>query len=127
MPGSKRRGRRTAPGAEKPKRKRVAKRNLGNRPRVACPGMAAGVAESDPASCRSFRDPQDHLHHHAMESRNRVILKSIKTRGAFRAGEAATRLICLAIRNVEKAGRNVREWFGARNQLAILFEDRFKA
>ena len=45
----------------------------------------------------------------AMESLNRMIRKSIKARGAFRAGEAATRLTCLAIRNVEKAGRNIRD------------------
>lgn len=63
----------------------------------------------------------------AIESLNRVIRKSIKTRGSFPTEEAATKLIYLAIRNSEKGGRNVREWFAARNQLAIMFEDRFTA
>ncbi len=63
----------------------------------------------------------------AMESLNRVIRKSIRTRGSFLTGEAATRLICPAIRNFEKGGRNVREWFAACNQFAIMFDERFNA
>jgi len=63
----------------------------------------------------------------AIESLNRVIRKSIKTRGSFPTEEAATKLIYLSIRNFEKGGRNVREWFAARNQFAIVFEDRFNA
>ncbi|PUB09954.1 mutator family transposase [Yoonia sediminilitoris] len=55
----------------------------------------------------------------AIENLNRVIRKSIKTRGSFPTDEAATKLIYLAIRNFEKDGRNVREWFAARNQFAI--------
>ena len=63
----------------------------------------------------------------AIESLNRVIRKSIKTRGSFPTEEAATKLIYLAIRNFEKGGRNVREWFAARNQFAIMFGERFNA
>ncbi len=63
----------------------------------------------------------------AIESLNRVIRKSIKTRGSFPTEDAATKLIYLAIRNFEKGGRNVREWFAARNQFAIMFEERFNA
>jgi len=63
----------------------------------------------------------------AIESLNRVIRKTIKTRGSFPTEEAATKLIYLAIRNFEKGGRNVREWFAARNQLAIMFDTRFNA
>jgi putative transposase len=63
----------------------------------------------------------------AIESLNRVIRKSIKTRGSFPTDEAATKLIYLAIRNFEKDGRNVREWFAARNQFAIMFGERFDA
>ena len=63
----------------------------------------------------------------AIESLNRVIRKSIKTRGSFPTEEAATKLIYLAIRNFEKGGRNVREWFAARNQFDIMFEERFNA
>ena len=63
----------------------------------------------------------------AIESLNRVIRKSIKTRGSFPTDEAATKLIYLAIRKFEKDGRNVREWFAARNQFAIMFDERFNA
>jgi len=63
----------------------------------------------------------------AIESLNRVIRKSIKTRGSFPTEDAATKLIYLAIRNFEKGGRNVREWFAARNHFAIMFEERFNA
>ena len=57
-----------------------------------------------------------------IESLNRVILKSIKTRGSFPTEDAATKLIYLAIRKFEKGGRNVREWFAARNHFAIMSE-----
>ncbi len=63
----------------------------------------------------------------AIESLNRVIRKSIKTRGSFPTEDAATKLIYLAIRNFEKGGRNVREWFAARNQFAIILGERFNA
>ncbi|WP_028957536.1 transposase [Sulfitobacter sp. 20_GPM-1509m] len=60
----------------------------------------------------------------ANESLNRVIRKSIKTRGLFPTEDAATKLIYLAIRNFEKGVRNVRERVAARNHFAIMFEDR---
>ena len=63
----------------------------------------------------------------AIESLNRVIRKSIKTRGSFPTEEAATKLIYLAIRNFENGGRNVRKWFEARNQFAIMYAERFNA
>jgi transposase-like protein len=63
----------------------------------------------------------------AIESLNRVIRKSIKTRGSFPTEEAATKLIYLAIRKFEKDGRQVREWIAARNQFAIMFDERFNA
>ena len=63
----------------------------------------------------------------AIESLNRVIRKSIKTRGSFPTEEAATKLIYLAIRNFEKGGRNIREWYAARNQFDIMFAERFHA
>ena len=61
----------------------------------------------------------------AMESLNRVIRKSTKTRGSFPTDEAATKLISLAIRNFEKGGRNARERFATRNQFARLLGERF--
>ena len=41
----------------------------------------------------------------AIESLNRVIRKTTKTRGRFPTDDAATKLIHLAIRSFEKAGR----------------------
>jgi len=94
----------------------------------------------DPAIQRSS-DPKDYLHDERpvsaacfacacqamIKSLNRVIRKSIRTRGSFPTEEAATKLIYLAIRIFEKGGRNVREWCVARNQFAIMFEERFNA
>ena len=62
-----------------------------------------------------------------IESLNRVIHRSIKPRGSFPTDEAATKLIYLAIRGFEKDGRNVREWFAAKNQFVIMFNERFVA
>ena len=61
----------------------------------------------------------------AIESLNRVIRKTTKTRGSFPTDDSATKLIYLAIRNFEKKGRCVREWVAARNQFAILYPERF--
>jgi putative transposase len=61
----------------------------------------------------------------AIESLNRVIRKTTKTRGSFPTDDAATKLIYLAIRSFEKAGRCVRERVAARNQFAILYPERF--
>lgn len=43
----------------------------------------------------------------AIKSLNRVIRKSIKTRGSFPTEEAATKLTCMAVRDLEKGRRNV--------------------
>jgi transposase-like protein len=61
----------------------------------------------------------------AIESLNRVIRKTTKTRGSFPTDDAAMKLIYLAIRNFEKSGSSVREWVDARNQFAILYHERF--
>lgn len=63
----------------------------------------------------------------AVESLNRALRKALKTNGSLSTEEAATKLIFLAIRNVEKGGRAVRDWGAARNQLAIMFAGRFDA
>ena len=63
----------------------------------------------------------------AVESLNRVLRKTLKTKGSFPTEEAATKLIFLAIRKFEKGGRAVREWVAARNQLAMMFAGRFDA
>jgi transposase-like protein len=45
----------------------------------------------------------------AIESLDRAIRETAKTRGSFPTDDAATKLIYLAIRNFGKAGRCVRE------------------
>ncbi len=60
----------------------------------------------------------------AIESLNRVIRKTTKTRGSFPTDAAATKLIYLAIGSFEKTGRAVRQWVAARNQFAILYPER---
>ena len=61
----------------------------------------------------------------AIESLNRVIRKSIKTRGSFPSEDAVEKLIYLTIRGHEKTARSVRGRLTAVNQFAIMFEDRF--
>lgn len=61
----------------------------------------------------------------AIESLNRVVRKTTKTRGSFPTEDAAMKLIYLAIRRFENKGNKVREWVDARNQFAILYPDRF--
>ncbi len=63
----------------------------------------------------------------AVESLNRVLRKTQKTKGSFPTEEAATKLIFLAIRNFEKGCRAVRECVAARNQLVIMFTGCFVA
>ena len=103
---------------------------MGREIRLHRPCLAAGVAGSDRVLCLRSGDPAIRkiiYTTNAIESVNRVIRKSIKARSSFPTEEAATKLIYLAIRNFEKGGRNVREWFAARNQFAIIFEERFNA
>ena len=61
----------------------------------------------------------------AIESLNRVIRKTTKTRGSFPTDDATTKLIYLTIRGFEKSGRGVKEWVAARNQFAVLYPERF--
>ena len=61
----------------------------------------------------------------AVDSLNRVIRKSIKTRGSFPSEEAAEKLIYLAIRGYEITARTVRGWLTAVNQFPKMFADRF--
>jgi putative transposase len=62
----------------------------------------------------------------AIESVNARLRKIIKTRGHFPTDEAATKLIWLALRNInDDWGRASNDWKTAMNQFAILFDDRF--
>ncbi len=62
----------------------------------------------------------------AIESINAWLRKIIKTRGHFPSGDAAAKLIWLALRNITADwGRAVHNWKEAMNQFAILYADRF--
>lgn len=61
----------------------------------------------------------------ATESLNRDIRKTTKTRRNFATDDAAIKLIYLAIRSFEKTGRAVRKRGAARDQVAILYPERF--
>lgn len=61
----------------------------------------------------------------AIESLHAQVRKVIKNRGHFPNDEAATKLIYLALRNIEKQWKMpAREWKGALNQFAVLYGDR---
>lgn len=62
----------------------------------------------------------------AIESINARLRKIIKTRGHFPNDEAASKLIWLALRNITADwSRSTREWKGAMNQFAVVYEERF--
>ena len=61
----------------------------------------------------------------AIESLHSSVRKVIKNRGHFPNDEAATKLIYLALRNIEKKWKMpARTWKEALNQFAVLFEER---
>ena len=62
----------------------------------------------------------------ALESVNARLRKILKTRGHFPTDEATTKLIWLALRNITASwGKAANYWHLARNQFAILYENRF--
>ena len=62
----------------------------------------------------------------AIESVHSRLRKIIKTRGHFPSGEAASKPIWLALRNITAEwSRAAKEWKLAMNQFAILHEERF--
>ena len=63
----------------------------------------------------------------AIESLNRGLRKSLKTRGHFPNDNAASKLLYLAIRNIEtKWKAPVAAWRKALNQFYILFSERLQ-
>ena len=62
----------------------------------------------------------------AIESLHSQVRKAIRNKGHFPSDESATKLIYLALRNIEaKWKRPPKEWHSAKVQLAIQFGDRF--
>ena len=63
----------------------------------------------------------------AIESLHSQVRKSVRNRGHFPSDQAATKLIWLALRNIEAKWKGPPPaWANARSQFAILFGDRFK-
>jgi putative transposase len=63
-----------------------------------------------------------------IEALNRILRKTLKTRGPLPTDDAALKLLYLAIRNARNTwGRGHRDWLTARLQLAIHFEGRLPA
>jgi len=62
-----------------------------------------------------------------VEALNRSFRKIIKSRGAFPSEEAAIKLLYLAMKNASAKWQSVKDWKGALNQFAILWEDRIRA
>ena len=57
---------------------------------------------------------------------NARLRKIIKTRGHFPSDDAASKLIWLALRNINADwGNAAQDWKTAMNQFAILYEERF--
>lgn len=63
----------------------------------------------------------------AVDAPNRVLRKTLTTKGSFPTEEAAGKLIFLAIRSFDKGGRAVRDRVAARNQPAMMFAGLFDA
>ena len=62
----------------------------------------------------------------AIESLNASVRKAIRNKGHFPSDQAATKLIWLALRNIEEKWKNPPiTWHSARAQLAIQFGERF--
>jgi transposase-like protein len=63
----------------------------------------------------------------AIESLHRSLRKIIKTRGHFPNDQATSKLMFLAIRNIEKRWKAApKEWLPALNQFDILFGERLR-
>ena len=64
----------------------------------------------------------------AIESLHSQVRKAIRNKGHFPNDEAATKLIYLALRNIEAKWRRApKEWHAAKARFAIQFGDRFQA
>ncbi len=64
----------------------------------------------------------------AIESLHRGLRKIIKTKRHFPNDQAATKLLFLALRNIEKRWKAApKEWLPALNQFDIIFGERLRA
>lgn len=62
----------------------------------------------------------------AIESYNRQLRKTIKTKSVFSTPEAASKILFLSTRNIlKKWTMSLHDWAKILNQLAVKFEERF--
>ena len=62
----------------------------------------------------------------AIEALNAKLRRAVRTRGHFPTDEAATKLLFLVLRGVAREWKMPpREWFEAKTQFAIMFDERF--
>ena len=63
----------------------------------------------------------------AIESLNSSVRRTVKARGHFPSDRSAMKLVCVAVRQVEKKWKQQPpDWYKARREFAILFGDRFQ-
>ena len=64
----------------------------------------------------------------AIEALNSKLRRAVRTRGHFPNDDAAMKLLYLVLSNAAEGWkRSPREWVEAKNQFAILFEERFQS
>ena len=62
----------------------------------------------------------------AIEALNAKLRRAVRTRGHFPIDDAATKLLFLVLREAAREWRTPpREWFEAKTQFAIMFDERF--
>ena len=62
----------------------------------------------------------------AIEALNAKLRRAVRTRGHFPTDDAATKLLFLVLREAAREWRMPpREWFEAKTQFAIMFDERF--
>jgi hypothetical protein len=105
------------------------------RTRSACPHLRAPGA-SVPDGHTICRDPENRSQTsapgtlipvtNAIEALNAKLRRAVRTRGHFPTDDAATKLLFLVLREAAREWRMPpREWFEAKTQFAIMFDERF--
>jgi len=89
--------------------------------------LAAQMAAGHSVLCVLARGAQDHLHDQCdREPAHSQVRKTCRDKRHFPSDEATTKLICLALKQIEaKWQRPPKEWHTAKSKLAIQFGERF--
>ena len=71
------------------------------------------------------RGQEGHLHDHEIESMNSTMRKFLHYRGHFPNDESVTKVLYLALADLEKKWeRSIRDWSNVLGQFAVFFKDR---